>query len=224
MLDRVGRHQRELDIVRGAKDRDILPIWLILAQTAREAKEIPPLLGGALLRAILTGARYPLALLAAVLRRIRADRRISHPRTAIIKAILTRNFGMEDLAMLNPDRPETAYQLGRLFAALEKAQEDALPGLNATIKDRYFGSASATPGAVFPRLIRMDQHHLGKLEGGAKVNSEKRIQEICGRIDAFPGHLDMVGQGLFALGYYHQRQNFFTPKAKAAPEPAAAEV
>jgi len=212
MLESVVRHQRELDIVHSEKDRDILPGWLILAQTARESKDIPPLLGGALLRAILTGGPYPQALYAAIMRRIRADCFVTYPRVAAIKAVVTRNHDKEGLNMLNAERPEIGYQLGRLFAALEKAQEDALPGINATIKDRYFGAASATPGAVFPRLLRMSQHHVGKLEGGRKVNTEKRIQEICGRINNFPMHLDLVGQGLFDIGYYHQRQDFFTPK------------
>jgi CRISPR-associated protein Csd1 len=117
--------------------------------------------------------------------------------------------------MLDIQRPECAYQLGRLFASLERAQEDALPGLNATVKDRYFGAASSTPASVFPRLIRMNQHHIGKLEGGKKVVAEKRIQEIMGRIDAFPSHLGLVDQGLFAIGYYHQRQDFFTKKDKS---------
>lgn len=115
---------------------------------------------------------------------------------------------------LNPDHPKPAYQLGRLFAALERNQESALPGINATVKDRFFGAASATPGAVFPRLIRMGQHHIAKLEGGYKVNAEKRVQAIMARIDAFPAHLDLVGQGLFSLGYYHQRQDFFTSTSK----------
>ena len=221
MLERVARHQRELDISRSDRDRDLIPAWLILDQTVLrksngkvDRDKIPPLLGGTLLRAILTGGRYPEALYAAILRRIRADGTINHPRAASIKAILTRNHNKEGLVMLDPERPECAYQLGRLFASLERAQEDALPGINATVKDRYFGAASATPGTVFPRLIRMSQHHLGKLEGGRKVVAEKRVQEICGRIDQFPSHLDLIGQGLFALGYYHQRQDFFTSKSK----------
>jgi CRISPR-associated protein Csd1 len=218
MLERVVHHQQDLDIVRSQKDRDLIPAWLILAQTARESKDIPPLLSGALLRAILAGGRYPDALYAAILRRIQADRTVPHTRAAAIKAILTRNHAKEGLEMLKPERPEVAYQLGRLFAALEKAQEDALPGINATIKDRYFGAASATPGTVFPRLIRMSQHHIGKLEGGKKVVAEKRVQEICGRVDEFPTHLDLVGQGLFALGYYHQRQDFFTKKPPAGKD------
>jgi CRISPR-associated protein Csd1 len=102
--------------------------------------------------------------------------------------------------------------MGRLFAELEKSQEDALPGINATIKDRFFGAASATPGSVFPRLIRMNQHHLGKLEPAGKTYHEKRIQEICQKLNLFPSHLNLQQQGLFALGYYHQRQDIFTKK------------
>ncbi|MCO8124948.1 type I-C CRISPR-associated protein Cas8c/Csd1 [Stieleria sp. TO1_6] len=215
LIQRVSLHQQRLKIVRGAKDRDMIPLWLILAQTARESKEIPPLLGGALLRSVLTGGRYPESLLAAIIRRIRADREINHVRAATIKAVLSRNYQLEISVMLDPERPEPAYQMGRLFAALERAQEDALgPGLNATIKDRYFGAASSTPASVFPRLIRMSQHHVSKLEGGRKVVADKRLQEIMGRIDRFPGHLGLLDQGLFAIGYYHQRQDFFTKKTK----------
>lgn len=217
LIQRVANHQRRLDIVRSAKDRDkfpVLPLWLLLAQTAREAKEIQPLLGGALLRSVLTDSRYPESLLTAILRRIRADQEIRHPRAAIIKAILYKNHDKDISIMLDKERNESAYQLGRLFASLERAQEDALPGLNSTIKDRYFGAASATPATVFPRLIRLSQHHTGKLDGGKKVVAEKRLQEIMGRIESFPPHLGLTDQGLFAIGYYHQRQDFFTKKVK----------
>ncbi|MCM2373930.1 type I-C CRISPR-associated protein Cas8c/Csd1 [Aporhodopirellula aestuarii] len=212
MVGRVAEHQRRLEIVRSGKDSDWIPLWMILAQTARESKEVPPLLGGALLRSVLTGGHYPEALLAAILRRIRAEQEIRHVKAATIKAILNHNHQKEISVMLDPERPDPAYQLGRLFACLERAQEDALPGLNATIKDRYFGAASATPGTVFPRLIRMNQHHIGKLEGGKKVVAEKRIQEIMGRLHDFPSHLGIIDQGLFSIGYYHQRQDFFTKK------------
>ena len=114
---------------------------------------------------------------------------------------------------LKEDHPETAYQLGRLFAAIEHVQSDALgSGINTTIKDRYFGSASATPAAIFPRLLRMHQHHMNKLEGGLKVVREKLVQEVVGRFDSLPAHLNLEGQGLFAIGYYHQRQSLFSKK------------
>jgi CRISPR-associated protein Csd1 len=214
LIGRVARHQQRLEITKGPKDRDLLPLWLVLAQTARESKEIQPLLGGALLRSVLTDGRYPESLLAAVIRRIRAEQEIRHPKAAIIKAILNQNYQKEISIMLDIERAEPSYHLGRLFASLERAQEDALPGLNATIKDRYFGAASSTPSTVFPRLIRMSQHHVGKLEGGKKVVAEKRLQEIMGRLADFPAHLGLADQGLFAIGYYHQRQDFFTKKPK----------
>ena len=115
---------------------------------------------------------------------------------------------------LDPQRTDPAYRVGRLFAALEMTQKDALPNINATIRDRYFGAASATPGAVLPRLLRTYQHHLSKLEGGRKVIREKLVQEILNPLDAFPTHLNLTEQGLFALGYYHQIQDFYTPKDK----------
>ena len=222
-LSHLRQHEQDLNIVRGPKDPARLPLWLLLAQTARESKEVSPLLGGALLRSILTAAPYPESFLQALIRRNRAERDIRHPRAAAIKAVLIRNYQQEITMSLNRDHPKPAYQLGRLFAVLERNQESALPGINATVKDRFFGAASATPGAVFPRLLRLGQHHIAKLEGGLKVHAEKQVQEIMGRIDSidsFPGHLDLVAQGLFALGYYHQRQDFFTKKDKEQAQPA----
>lgn len=123
---------------------------------------------------------------------------------------------------LDKNCPHTAYHLGRMFAALEKTQEDALGGdVNATIKDRYFSSASANPVAAFPRLLRLHAHHLNKLgaeKRGLKIVREKLVQEICERVNAvegFPAHLPLDEQGLFFIGYYHQRQDFFTSKKSA---------
>lgn len=111
---------------------------------------------------------------------------------------------------LNKEETNTAYRLGRLFAALEKVQQDAIPGANSTIKDRYFGAASATPGVVFPQLLRLAQHHIQKAEYGRSV--DKYIEEIMDDIKQFPAHLTLNDQGLFALGYYHQRRDFYTKK------------
>ena len=115
---------------------------------------------------------------------------------------------------LDPDRTDPAYLLGRLFAALEKTQEDALPGINATIRERFYSSASATPGAVFPRILRTYQHHLAKLDGGHKTARERLVQSIHAPLTGYPAHLGLEDQGLFAIGYYHQRQDFFTKKEK----------
>ena len=96
---------------------------------------------------------------------------------------------------------------------MEKTQKDALgESLNKTIRDSFYSAASATPGSVFPRLLRMYQHHLAKLEGGHRVNREKLIQEILAPLGAFSAHLDLSAQGLFAIGYYHQTRDFYTKR------------
>ena len=112
--------------------------------------------------------------------------------------------------MLDPDNTHPAYRLGRLFAVLEKAQEEASPGLNATIRDRYYGAASSTPVAVFTTLLRLKNAHLKKLTIGQSVSFEKLLTEILGPVTDFPAHLSLPDQGRFALGYYHQRQDFFS--------------
>ena len=114
--------------------------------------------------------------------------------------------------MLDLNMTEPAYRLGRLFSALEKTQEDALGPVNAGIRDRFYSSASSTPAAVFPRLLRTYQHHLAKLNGGLKVRREQLIQEILASVQEFPPQLNLRRQGLFAIGYYHQRKDFFTKK------------
>ena len=215
LLDNLRRHYRDTGIERqygeGSKhpDPEFPPIWMLLRQTARESKEIPPILAGPLLRAVLTGTRYPDGLYAAVLRRMRADREVNYVRACIMKGWLVRNNKQEVSMSLDTERADPAYRLGRLFAALEKVQEDALGSVNASIRDRFYGAASATPGSVFPRLLRTYQHHLAKCDGGLKVIREKLVQEIVGPMVDFPAHLNLAEQGLFALGYYHQRQAFF---------------
>lgn len=112
---------------------------------------------------------------------------------------------------LDLSQPSIGYQLGRLFATLEKIQEEANPGINATIRERFYGSACASPVTVFANLMRLKNHHLAKMDNkGRVVNFERLLGEIVGRFDDFPAHLDLHEQGRFAIGYYHQRQNFFT--------------
>ena len=213
MAGRLAAHFAALEIVPSFPNDPPLPaVWQLLRETARETKDIPPLLPGAVMRAILTGSPYPESFLMALVRRIRADREVPYLRAAAIKACLVRSSQPLELSVsLDPERPESAYQLGRLFACLERAQEDAYDRkLNATIRDKFFGAASATPASVFPRLMRLSQHHLSKLEGGRRVVADKRMQEVCSRFDDFPKHLNLRQQGLFAIGYYHQRRDFFT--------------
>ena len=109
---------------------------------------------------------------------------------------------------LDKESTNIAYRLGRLFAILEKAQRDAIPGANTTIKDRYSGSASTTPRVVFPQLLRLAQHHIQKAEYGGR--SDKMIEEVMQGINTFPTHLSLDEQGIFYIGYYHQRNALFT--------------
>ena len=179
------------------------------------------------MRAILAGTPYPATLLQAALRRIHAgirrkgsDRveRVTPEIAALLKAYLNRyyrfyeNNEFKEVAMgLDKNRTSIGYQLGRLFAVLEKIQEEANPGLNATIRDRFYGAASSTPVTVFGRLLNLQKHHLGKITNRGKVIFfEGLASEVVGKIDDFPAHLGLHEQGLFAIGYYHQRQDFYT--------------
>ncbi len=231
LLDNLRGHFSDIRILpqpatgKRKADPEFPPAWLLLRQTARESKEIPPILGGPLLRSIITGAQYPAGLFLAVIRRIHADREINYARACVIKGYLVRNLKQEVSMSLDVERLDPAYRLGRLFATLEKTQSDSLGTLNASIRDRFYSSASATPRSVFPRLLRTYQHHLGKLSGGFKVNREKLVQEILDPLEDFPAHLNLTEQGLFALGYYHQNRFFYTKKvdtnANAAQERTA---
>lgn len=220
--ERLAEHASQLEMI-GARPDDPPPaIRRLVAETAREAKDIAPQLAGQVARAVLGGLPYPQALFGAVVRRVRVDATMNHRRASILKAFLIRNLGKEVPVALDKDHPDEAYQLGRLFAALEKTQEDAADSkLNATIKDRYFGAAAATPGIVFPRLIQLHQHHMRKLETeGQRIHREKLVGEICGHISRFPNHLTLPHQGLFFIGYYHQRQDFFTKRTDTDKETA----
>jgi len=161
---------------------------------------------------------YSQVLFNSILSRIRADHNVNYVRAALVKAVLTRNHRFykkdEEVIKMSLDEQNinTAYKLGRLFALLEKAQVDANPGLNATIKDRFFGAASATPASVLPILLRLNQHHIAKAEYGRLL--DKRIEEVLSLVDSFPHYLNLEEQGLFVLGYYHQRQALYTKKEK----------
>jgi len=212
---RMGQHFRDLAMVRQFdKDPEFPSIWRILVETVRRGTKegINPTLSGAMMRAILQGTAYPRTLLSSMINRLRAGDDVTYIKAAAIKAVLVRDrrlrsAGREVPVSLDPNHPSVAYRLGRLFAALEKAQKDALgENINATIRDRYYGSASATPRTVFPQLIRLGQHHISKSERGGH---DKRIGEIMDGISEFPAHLSLDDQGLFAIGYYHQRQDFY---------------
>lgn len=222
LIAKLHDHLRCMQIVRqftelgGSRlpDPEFPAIWQILRETARVADEIPPLLGGALTRAIIEGVPYPEGLYAAIIRRIHADRTINYLRAATLKAVLVRNHNQSISIMLDLQNTNPAYLLGRLFAALEKTQDDALGSLNSGLKDKFYSSASTTPASVFPRILRTYPHHLAKLQSGAKINRERLVQEIVDHIpsNGFPSQLSLKNQGIFAIGYYHQRKDFFTKK------------
>jgi CRISPR-associated protein Csd1 len=227
MWAKVRQHFDDLRIVkRFDKEPDFPPHWLLLkaASLREDLDNLSPLLSGALMRSILTGAAYPAGLLSSVMGRIRAEQEITYARAALVKACLVRNARLRgetsEVITVSLDESSTnpAYLLGRLFAVLEKLQQEAIPGANATIKDRYFGSASATPRAVFPVLLRLSQHHISKIEYGRTY--DRRIQDILDGLNiaegGFPAHLSLEEQGLFALGYYHQRKDLWTSKKDAA--------
>jgi CRISPR-associated protein Csd1 len=210
--ENIGKHFKDLNIQRCYESDPQYPgVRKLLYETINKKsrdKEPSPLLAGAMMRSILEGANYPESLLSSILNRIRADRNINYIRVAMLKAILSRKYRKQEMevsVMLNKENKNCAYLLGRLFAVLERVQKEAIPGANTTIKDRFYGSASATPRVVFPQLLRLTQHHIQKAKYGHL--RDKEIEEIISDIQEFPSHLKLDEQGVFAIGYYHQRNN-----------------
>lgn len=216
IMDEIGQHFKDLSIIRNYENETEYPaLWQLLRETAvlRKSENISPVLSGSVMRSILTGTPYPQSLLTGLIGRIRSDQQINYLRVAMIKACLVRKYRIQQISkevtmVLDKNNTNIAYRLGRLFAVLEKAQRDAIPGANTTIKDSFYGSASATPRTVFPRLLRLAQHHIQKAEYGHKT--DKIIEEVMENIQVFPAHLSLDDQGLFAIGYYHQRKDLYT--------------
>jgi len=242
LAPRIAQHFRDLAIVRQFDSDPAAPSLsrLLRALALQEtADNVPPRLAGEWMRAILEGRPYPVLLLNAVVQRCRAEQatrdargNVSMPRAAILKAWLNREHRRQhpelpsDFALfkeeLDMDQSDAPYRLGRLFALLERLQQQAQGSVNAGIRDRYYGAASTTPVAVFPTLLRLKNAHLKKLGAAQEVHFERQIGEVCGSLEApvltdFPSHLSLAEQGRFALGYYHQRQSFFARKAEAQP-------
>ena len=201
-------------------------VWRLLiqlvpyrAEQKAKSEDIPSHLAGELMRSILTGNRYPYSLLAQLVTRIRNDGHINPLRVAMIKAVLQRDYRKklikEGIPMsLDESNDNKAYLLGRLFAVLERIQSSAIEGANANITDRYYGTASAVPYSVFPRLLAGSKNHLSKIrkkKPGYAVNLEKDITAIIGKLPAeYPKHFSIEEQGRFSIGYYHQREKNFT--------------
>ncbi len=215
------------------------PLKELLSSTALQGEDdkVPPNLPGAVVTAILNGTPLPDSLMQGVIRRIKAeaavkkDKKTNKPvenvspnRAALIKACLNRQIrqsqlSLTELAMaLDLNNTDTSYVLGRWFATLEKIQEESHPGINATIKDRYYGAISSNPVNVFGILDRLKNHHLAKLEKGQRINKERLLGEIVGKLPArLPNRLSLSEQGSFAVGYYHQRQHLYPQEKSDQP-------
>lgn len=229
ILSNLQKHYEEMKIVKPSWDgQEFLGVWRMLMETVNQKskdKKPQPNMAASVFEAILSGKRYPESLYSNVMIRIRAEQgRITRGRAAIIRACLIRNHGKQwmkegTFVGLNEQCKDAAYVLGREFAVLEAIQEDANPGINATIKDRYFNSACATPASVFPILQKLKNSHIRKLEPGKKIYYEKMLTELQGKIEvndgpsaAFPRRLNLEEQGMFILGYYHQVQKRYEKK------------
>ena len=222
ILQNVQAHYDRLEIVKPPFEKfETLPVWKLLSETVNQnsrEKEPLPALAGETLRAILNNTRYPATLLNGVTMRIRAERKITWGRAAILKAYYLQNphpdVPKEVLTVsLNPKSKNPYYTLGRLFSVLEAVQSAANPGINATIKDRYFNSASATPSIVFPTLLNLSEKHRKKLAAGQRIYYEKQIMELLAVLgESFPTRLSLPQQGTFQLGYYHQTQERYQKK------------
>lgn len=217
----IRRHFDDLRIDHAPHEPETLSLSAILKSISRRKSDgsydTPPNLGGDVMRSVIENLPYPQTLLSGAIRRIRAEQKVTYPRAAIIKACINRSSDKEELKMsLDENNTNTAYRLGRLFAVLERIQERASPNINATIRDRYYGAASSTPVTVFSTLLKLKNHHLAKLDNkGEAVNYEKLLGQIIDSIADFPAHLHLQDQGRFAIGYYHQRQAFFTKSSES---------
>lgn len=217
VLGDVEDNVREYFSVIAPLSENPLPLFFLLRSLAVQGKadNLPPSLAGEVFLAILFGFKYPHSLLSSAVQRNRAEQGVSRERTAILQLYFQRNLKRQELTMgLNRESPDTGYRLGRLLAVLERLQGQANNSLNKTIVDRYYGAASTRPVTVFPSLIHLAQHHAGKARNPGFF--QKEIGEVLDAVQSFPSHLSLEEQGLFALGYYHQRQEYFK-KREAAP-------
>ena len=219
---------------------EYMPLLRLLCNLVFEGKSenLPPNLVADTTKAILNGGILPITLLQMAIRCNRAEQSVTYARASLIKAYLNRQIrfncsknttkNKEITVSYDPNRQDIGYVLGALFATLEKVQEDSSESkINATIKDRYYGSASSTPLTVFATLIKLSQHHLSKIskiKPNRAVYFNRELGEIMNKIDEFPSHLNMEQQGLFAIGYYQKRQDFFVKKEDRQPQDADAKT
>ena len=228
IMKNVNDHHERMEIVRGSNDRyTTIPLWSLLYETVNrnsKDKSSSPVLSGAVARSIFTGGPYPAALIENVMLRIRAEHDITRGKAAIIKAYYLKNPS-EDCpkevltVSLNENSTNVAYTLGRLFSVYEAIQERANPGINTTIRDKYFSSAAASPATIFPVLDNLCQKHLRKLDDRSRVYYGKiigELKEVFG--EEYPARMSLPQQGSFNLGYYHQKQKRFEKRSEKEEE------
>ena len=217
LMKNVNDHYDRMEIVRPSFDKqEILPLWLMLRETVNlnsRDKAPSPAMAGATVRAVLSCGPYPASLLEAVMLRIRAESSVTRGRAAIIKAYYLKNphsdCPKEVLTVsLNEASNNPAYILGRLFSVYEAVQQSANPGINTTIKDKYFNSAAAMPASIFPVLNNLYQKHLRKLSPGLRKYFDNQVVELKSKLgESYPVRMTLAQQGAFDLGYYHQRNS-----------------
>lgn len=229
ILQNIAAHYERMNIIRPSFEKDeFLGVWRMLRETVNmKLNDKKPVsnMAAMVLQSILSNDRYPASLYTDVIMRTRAEQgNVTYGRAAIIKAYLIKNYKWkegEKYMALNEACNEPAYILGRLFAVLEGVQKDANPDIKATIRDRYFNSACATPATVFPILLKLKNSHIRKLErdnGYKKRKHEDAITELIGKLDmtdsgkGMPSRLSLEEQGKFMLGYYHQTQKRYEKK------------
>lgn len=219
LMKNVNDHYERLRIV-GARF-ETMPLWALLRETVNlNSRDKTPsaAMAGAVARAVFSGGRYPASLLESVMLRIRAERNITWGRAAILKSYYLKNEHDDcPKEVLNVSLNETstnpAYTLGRLFSVYEAAQQAANPGINATIKDKYFNSAAAMPASIFPVLNNLYQKHLRKMEPGMRIYYDKQVSALKGVLgESYPARMTLAQQGTFDLGYYHQTQKRYAKK------------
>lgn len=234
IAERVRDWFDDLSLARPAYESDEHPALKRLLRSLvldGDLGRLPPRLSGDVLRAVFAGTPLPALWLNLAVQRCRAEQQVPFHRAAAIKAFLNRSTRhartTEEVytPMLDPTNNQPAYRLGRLFAVLEKIQEQSAGGsLNKTIRDRYYGAASSTPASVVPQLLKLKNHHLGKLDDrGQRMlyrafqdqRPDDYIGQVLSGVSEIPSHLSLPEQGRFALGYYHQRHAFFTKPADA---------
>ena len=229
IIKNISRHYQRMEIVKPSwGENEYLGVKKMLDETVNQKskdKTPVPNMASMVLRAILEDSRYPESLYTDTLIRIRAEQgNVTYGRAAIIKAFLIKNRGWkegDDSMGLNEECIETSYVLGRIFAVLESIQKDANPGINATIRDRYFNSACATPASIFPVLIKLKNSHIKKIDRESvarKIDYEEVLADLMGKLDVseenagIPKRLSLEEQGRFMLGYYHQIQKKYEKK------------